>query len=85
MRVHLLIVCVCTYVLRCDSSGSYNSFYNEVVNKNEQLKSAISNDLPKEGKFFDAMSECKCFDDAVFFLANHSNELDDLTLTMRCF
>lgn len=60
MKVNLLIVCVCTYVFEmCDSSATYNSFYNEVVNQNEQLKSAITNDLPKEGKFFDTMSECK--------------------------
>ncbi|KAL5287003.1 PRSS41 family protein [Megaselia abdita] len=66
-KVNLLwIVCVCTYVFKCDSSvssdsrdssGSYNSFYNEVVNQNAPLKTAISKDLPKEGKFFDAMSE----------------------------
>lgn len=65
MKVSLLIVCVCTYVFeKCESSASYNSYYNEAVNRNQRLKSAITNELPKEGKFFDTMSECKwwsCF------------------------
>ena len=60
--LNMRVTTYCIYlalIYFCDkTSGSYNSYYNEVVVKNN-LKSAIANDLPIQGKFFDAMSERK--------------------------